>query len=78
MSTISVSLPESLHRTARELAAKDNVSVDQFIAVALAEKISALMTEDYLAQRAAKGSRERFQAALSRVPDVEADEHDKL
>ena len=63
---------------ARELAAKDNVSVDQFIALALAEKISALMTEDYLAQHAARGDRERYREALSRVPDVDPDENDRL
>ena len=32
----------------------------QFIALAVAEKVSALMTVDYLAQRAQRGSREKF------------------
>lgn len=78
MSTISVSLPDSLHKAARELAAKDNVSVDQFIALAVAEKVSALGTEDYLSRRAVRGDREKYQRALSRVPDVEADDRDRM
>ena len=51
MSTISLRLPDSLHKTAKELAKQDHVSVNQLVATALAEKISALMTEDYLLKR---------------------------
>ena len=44
--------------------------MNQLITLALAEKISALATEDYLAQRAARGNREKFLAAMAQVPDV--------
>ena len=57
MSTISLRLPESLHATARNLAEREEISLNQFITLALAEKISALMTEEYLQQRAARGNR---------------------
>lgn len=49
MSTISLRLPDSLHAQVRELALKENVSINQLITLALAEKLSALMTEEYLA-----------------------------
>jgi hypothetical protein len=52
--------------------------MNQFIATALAEKVSALMTEDYLEERAKRASREKFERILSRVPDVEPDERDRL
>jgi hypothetical protein len=78
MSAINLRLPESIHEAVRELAAKENVSINQFIAVALAEKISALMTEDYLKERAKRGSREKFEAALSQVADIEPVEGDEL
>lgn len=78
MSAISVRLPESLHEKVRELAERDNVSINQFITLALAEKISAMMTEEYLAERAKRGSREKFDAVLHKVPDVEPDEQDQL
>lgn len=78
MSAISLRLPESLHEAVRELAKRENVSMNQFITVALAEKISALMTEEYLDERARRGDRAKFERALSKVADVEPDESDRL
>jgi len=78
MSTISLRLPDSLHATVRELAKKERVSINQFITLALAEKISALMTEEYLAMRAARGERAKFEKAMAKVPDVEPEEYDQL
>ena len=78
MSSISLRLPESLHETVRRMAKRDHISMNQFIATALAEKVSALMTEDYLEQRAQRASRGKFEQALSKVPDVEPDERDRL
>jgi hypothetical protein len=78
MSTISLRLPDSLHETARKLAEKENISINQLITLALAEKISALMTEDYLDERAKRGDRNKFLDAMAKVPDVEPDEQDRL
>ena len=41
MSTISLRLPDSLHQTLRELAAKEKVSINQLITLAVAEKAAA-------------------------------------
>jgi hypothetical protein len=68
MSTMSVRLPESLHQRARELAKEEGISINQLIATALAEKISALDTRAYLEERASRGSREAYLAALDRTP----------
>ena len=76
MSTISVRLPESLHETVRDLAKRDHVSINQFIA--LAEKIAALTTDEYLTSRAKRGSREKFERVLSKVTDTEPQEDDRL
>ncbi len=70
MSTMSLRLPESLHDRARALAKKEGVSINQLIATALAEKVSALDTVEYLNARAARSSREAFREALSRVPSA--------
>jgi hypothetical protein len=78
MSTISLRLPDSLHGTARELAEKDHVSINQFIATALAEKILALITGEYLEERAKRGSRKKFERAMAKVADVEPEEHDRF
>jgi len=71
MSTLSLRLPRSLHERARALAEQEGVSINQLIATALAEKISALDTIGYLKERAARGSRDAFLRALEEVPDVE-------
>jgi hypothetical protein len=37
----------------------------------IAEKLSALMMESYLSERAKRGSRAKYEAILAKVPDVE-------
>jgi len=78
MSAINLRLPQSLHQAIRELAKEDNISINQFITLALSEKVSALMTEEYLTERAQRGSRAKFDAALSKVAGREPDEQDRL
>ena len=78
MSSLSFRLPNSLHKQLRELAQREGVSINQFIATAVAEKMSALATTDYLNERARKGSQEKFQAVLTKVPDVEPDDFDTV
>ena len=78
MSTLSVQLPNSLHTHLQELAEREGISVEQFIATAVAEKMAALMTESYLAERAQRGSRAKYEAVLAQVPDVEPEEYDRL
>lgn len=77
MSTISLRLPESLHKKARDLAKKENTSINQLVSSALAEKVSALMTEEYLDLRASRAGKNKFVNALSKVSDVEPDKYDK-
>ncbi len=65
MSTISLRLPESLHKSVRELAKKEDISINQLITTALAEKLSELMTVEYLDERAKRGRRKKFERAGS-------------
>ena len=76
MSAISIRLPDSLHKKVRELARRDNVSINQMITVAVAEKLSALETKDYLDARAKRGSKAKFLKALSKVPGRTPDTQD--
>jgi hypothetical protein len=78
MSTLSLRLPQSLHERARELAKREGISINQLIATAVAEKISALDTLEYLEARAARGSRDAYLRALANVPDVPPVEGDEL
>ena len=47
MSQYALRIPDSLAGYAKELAREDNVSLNQFIVLALAEKVSALKTETF-------------------------------
>jgi hypothetical protein len=78
MSTVNVSIPDSIRRRAETLAHDDGVSLDQFLSTALAEKIAVLDADTYIRQRAARGSREKFERVLAKVPDVEPEGHDRL
>ena len=78
MSNISLRLPDSLHQQVRKLAEKENVSINQLITLALAEKLSALMTEEYLATRAKRGSRGKFERAMAKVPKSAPADADRL
>ena len=78
MSTLSLRLPDSLHDQVRQLAAEEGVSINQFLALAAAEKVSALLTADYLRERGGRGDRAAFDAVLDRVPSVEPDPGDRI
>ena len=78
MAVLSLRLPESLHRRVREKAKQEGISMNQFVALALAEKVSALDTVDYLRQRTARADVTDFDRVLDIVPDVEPDAHDRL
>jgi hypothetical protein len=68
MSTLSLRLPDSLHQKIKELAERDAISINQFIATAVAEKMAALLTVEYLAERAKREDRAAVDRILGRVP----------
>jgi predicted DNA-binding ribbon-helix-helix protein len=76
--TLSLRLPNSIHKQLKQCAEQDGISMNQFIATAVAEKLASLATMEYLEQRAQRGSRDKFNAVLARVPDVEPQEDDEL
>jgi hypothetical protein len=71
----SISLPDELLKKAEELAAREHLSVEEFLSARLSEQFAGL---DYLKQRADRASAEKFQAALRRIPDVEPEEYDRF
>ncbi len=78
MSAISVRLPDSLHRKVREVAQRDKVSINQMITLAVAEKMSAWETEDYLGNRARKGNKAKFQKVLRKVSSRKPEARDSI
>jgi predicted transcriptional regulator len=78
MSTLSLRLPDSLHEQVKELAKRDGISINQFVASAIAEKMSALLTEEYIKEKMSKGNKNSFLKAMSKVPDSDPEDFDRL
>jgi hypothetical protein len=78
MSIIHVQIPDLLHKSLSDLTGRDGISIDQFISTAIAEKLSALMTENYLKDRARRGDRAKYESVLAKVPDVEPEDYDRI
>jgi hypothetical protein len=78
MSTLRLTLPQSMREQVEALAQKEGISVHEFITLAVAEKLATLATADYLTERAKRGSREKLLAVLAKAPDVEPEDYDKL
>ena len=66
-SNFALRLQPSLLDEARRLAEEEGVALNQFINVAVAEKLSALRTESYIAQRAARADIPRALGILKRA-----------
>lgn len=78
MTTLSIRVPDSLHRAIKELASKDGYSMNQFLITAAAEKLSALETVDYLRERAKRAKLKDFDRLLASVPNTKPDMGDEL
>ena len=68
MSALSLRLPRSIHQHIREIAKNEGVSINQFVSSAVSEKISAIMTEDYLKSRAKRAKKSDLKKILDNVP----------
>lgn len=76
MNAITVELPKSLHMKILELSESEGISTSQFLVLAAAEKMSALLTENFLEDEAKKGNREDFEKVLKAVPSIEPEKND--
>ena len=74
-STFPLRLPVSLKDAVAEVSREDNTSINQFVVVAVAEKLSAMRTAKFFAERRRRADREAAIAILSRdggqVPEPE-------
>ena len=78
MGALSLRLPESIHRHIREIAKAEGVSINQLISSAITEKISAIMTEEYLKKRAERADLKDMETILRKVADRKPLEGDEL
>ena len=79
-SNVALRLQGSLLDEARKVSESEGVALNQFINVAVAEKLSALRTEDYFRERASKGNvakaKRLLKGAGRGIPPIPGDEID--
>ena len=73
--SVAVNIPEELYRQASEIAASENVSVDELFASAFEERLLEL---ERLKSKASRGSYEKFMQVMAKVPAVEPPDFDRL
>jgi len=75
--TYPLKLPLSVKRAAQRLASEDGVSLNQWIAVAVAEKIGAVETAaEFFRKRAGKATGAGLMNFLRQAPNVPPEPHD--
>ena len=78
MTTISTKIPDTLFRQAKSIAEREDMTLDQFIAVALASQISSWETGKSFTERAGRGDWQKSREILAKAPDAEPEDYDKL
>jgi predicted nucleic acid-binding protein len=78
MTTISTKIPDTLFRQAKTIADREDMTFDQFIALALASQISSWEIGKTFTERAKKGDWKKAREVLAKAPDIEAEDYDKL
>lgn len=76
--TYPLRLPRSLKEAVERLSKEDRTSINQFVATAVAEKVSALQTARYFADRRARADFEAFDRIMRRRGGVQPREGDEL
>ena len=75
---VSLHLPSSLKVAAEEFAAREGVSLNQFIGLAVAEKIGSWKAAAFFEGRGRGGEPARAVRLLRSAPDVEPEDWDRL
>jgi hypothetical protein len=78
ISTFPLRLPISLKNAVAEFSQEDNTSINQFVVVAVAEKLSAMKTAEFFAERRGRADPKAAMAILSREGGQPPEPEDRL
>lgn len=78
MSTLNVSLPDSIRLRVETLAREDGVPLESFVATILAQRVAVADADSYVRRRGNQGSASQLLEILSLAPLVEPDPNDRL
>jgi len=78
MNAVTINIPDTLYRKVYELADRDASSIEQFAVLSLAEKMSSLVTVEYLEQRSQQAKTGRLRELLAKASKLELHSDDAL
>lgn len=78
MTKFNTKIPDALLRQTQTITNREQISRDQFIAIALASQVSVWETRQNVAERAKIGDWQQAQEILAKAPNVEPENYDKL
>jgi hypothetical protein len=78
VTSIETKLPDALYRQAQAIAEREQISLDELIAIALASQVSVWENGRAFAERAAKGDWGKAREVLAKAPDAEPEDQDRL
>jgi len=78
MTTITAELPDTLLRRAKNVAEREGMTLDQFLAMALSGQLSSWDTARTVEDHVKRRGWEKMRELLSNAPDVEPEEYDRL
>ena len=67
LSTYPLRLPRSIRAGVERLSKQDGVSINQFVSIAVAEKVAMMQAHDYFSQRAARADLAAFDELVQRA-----------
>jgi hypothetical protein len=78
MTTINATIPDSLFRHVKSIAEREDITIEHFIALALAGQVSSWETAQEFERRAKRGNWKRALEILDKAPDVEPIPEDRI
>lgn len=78
MSQYALRLPDSLMEAARKIAKRERTSLNQLFLTAIAEKLSAIDTEEFIMERAVRADADTYRKVLQKIRDVPPQKGDEI
>ena len=78
MSSLRISIPDSVRDRVESLAHEDGVSLDSFVTSVLSQRVAVAEADSYVRRRGRRGSAQQMLDILSQAPKVDPEPYDRL
>ena len=78
MSSMNISIPDSIRERVESLAREDGISPEAFVAAVLSQRVAVADVDSYIRHRASRGNAQQMLDILSQAPKVDPEPFDRL